>query len=137
METKNNLQIVLELLWSSANSWEMHIGQVGFCRQWYIPFGVTNCKSVSTHAADTAYHFQSIRIFPVHHGYIVLIICTAATELYICAIFESKLLCFVLIYCAFWFKVLFVLKLEFWPLCQNLSQISKCSSNTSKVEAKI
>lgn len=31
-----------------------NVGQVGFCRQRYIPFGVTNCKSVSTQAEDTA-----------------------------------------------------------------------------------
>lgn len=78
----------------------------------------------------SVYPFQSIQIFlsqhssvrfNSHHNYRPLI----------CAIFEGKELSSVLGYRAFWFKVLYVLKLELWPLCQNFSQFSKCSSNRS------
>lgn len=41
---------------------------------------------------------------------------TTTTDFLFCAIFKNKELSSVLVYCAFWFKVLFLLKQEFWPL---------------------
>ncbi len=112
----------------------MHIGQVGFCRQWCIPFGVTNCKSVSTQAADTASMKASVCLplpehtdLPhsprLHCPYNLYHNCGTVS---LCHIWKQRIvLCFNLL-CLL---VQGIICDETRILCQKFSQISRCSSN--------